>query len=85
MKKPTMKERREASRKYIEEISAPVNAVNLVVPNTIEKKMEAIISLTRACEHLAKAIDGINLHATISNNVFRHCKEPAIQVDLNQH
>lgn len=44
--------------------------VNIVVPNTIELKMQAILAAARAQEALCKAINGVNLQATISNNVI---------------
>lgn len=45
-------------------------AINLVVPNTIETKMQAISNLSEAILSLSKAINGVNLQATISNNTI---------------
>jgi len=44
--------------------------INLVVPNTIEVKMQAISNLSEAILSLSKAINGVNFQATISNNTI---------------
>lgn len=45
--------------------SPNVGPVTVAIPNTSEKKMEAIATLARAMETLAKAIDGVNTNVTV--------------------
>lgn len=48
----------------------PPAPVNLVVPNTVESKMEAIVNLSLAILEVSKALNSVNVHATISNNTI---------------
>jgi hypothetical protein len=50
-------------------ISAPVV---VALPNTTEKKMEAIAALARATEELAKALNSVNTNVTISDCSFEN-------------
>lgn len=46
-------------------ISTPVN---LVVPNTTEQKMEAILALSKSIQSLSEALASTNVLVTISHN-----------------
>jgi len=46
------------------------NPVNLVVPNTTQEKMAAMVNLSQAILELSKALGSVHLQATISNNII---------------
>jgi hypothetical protein len=52
-----------AKEKPIESNSPPVV---VVCPNTIEKKMDAMLALARGMEQLAQEIGKVNVHVSIS-------------------
>lgn len=80
MKKATLKHISVDSRgPKIEPNSPPIS---IVVPSTISEKMEAIVSLSHAVEQLSRALESVNVNATVS-----HCyintnggKHPAINI-----
>lgn len=54
--------------------------VNLVVPNIVESKMEAIVNLSRAVAALSEALSSTHVYATISNNTIVGAKGSAIKI-----
>lgn len=46
----------------------PQPAINVAIPNTTEKKMEAISRLSEAMVELAKALNSTNVQCSIMNN-----------------
>ncbi len=53
-------------------LAAPtLNPINLVIPNTTKEKMEAIVNLSQAVLELSKALNSVNLKATIQNNIIQ--------------
>lgn len=51
-----------------------IGPVTLVVPNTTEKKMEAIVALSGAVLELSRALNSTNVQATISHCVISSSK-----------
>ena len=54
--------------------------VNLVLSNTTEQKMEAIVSVAKAIENLSKALISTNVNVTISNNVIMNSERNGIDI-----
>lgn len=44
-----------------------IGGVTVVVPDTVQKKMDAIVALSVAVRELAKAINGVNVAVEISH------------------
>ncbi len=53
--------------------------INLVVPNTTEEKMEAIVNLSQAILALSKALESSHLQATITGNII-HSAQTGISI-----
>jgi len=45
-------------------------SVNLVIPNTVSSKMEAIVAMSIAIKNLSIALASTNVDVTISNNTI---------------
>lgn len=48
----------------------PKEAINIAIPNTSQKKMEAIVNLSVAISSLAKALESTNVQVTCAYNVI---------------
>lgn len=46
--------------------------VNVVLPNTVEKKMVAIVALSKAIENVSKALISVNVKVDISGNTINN-------------
>jgi hypothetical protein len=58
----------------------PSSPINVVVPNTIEQKMDAIVYISKAILETAKALNSVHLEAYISNNVINTTGGTAISI-----
>jgi len=59
---------------------SPTPPIIVAIPNTIEKKMEAIVCTARAIESLAKSIASVNVTVPVKGCNFVNIDSPAIQV-----
>ncbi len=67
-------------KKHKSEPIANTEPIKLVMPNTTEKKMEAIVHLSMAIRELAKALGSAHIDAFISGCVVSNSKGAGISI-----
>ncbi len=54
--------------------------ISIVVPNTTEQKMLAIVYVAEAVKELSKALNSVHLKATICNNIIENSTGAGISI-----